>query len=74
MNYVSDKIRLIERIIAREDDRYAMLHCPHCGLYIGNPEDPVIAHISVSHDFGACEERQFRNLQSAPRNSYFEEP
>jgi len=34
---------------------YPDLHCPHCALWIGDPDDPDIADISLSHDIDACD-------------------
>ena len=31
------------------------LCCPHCDLWIGDPEDPNIAHVSEWHDVGRCD-------------------
>jgi hypothetical protein len=31
------------------------LVCPHCDLWIGDPEDPEIAAVSIEHDVGMCE-------------------
>jgi len=31
------------------------LFCPHCHLWIGDPDDPEIAHISIDHDLSECE-------------------
>jgi hypothetical protein len=36
--------------------RYRHLFCPHCHLWIGDPDDPDIASRSIAHDFTACEE------------------
>ena len=31
------------------------LFCPHCNLWIGDPADPEIAHLSIDHDLSECE-------------------
>ena len=30
------------------------LVCPHCELWIGDPDDAGIAHVSIEHDVGTC--------------------
>ncbi len=30
------------------------LCCPHCDLWIGDPDDPQIAHVSEWHDIPQC--------------------
>jgi hypothetical protein len=34
------------------------LRCPFCSLWIGDPDDPNISHVSVEHDFDECERRE----------------
>ena len=34
----------------------SMLYCPHCDLWIRDPEDPSIAHVSEDHDVGRCDD------------------
>ena len=56
-------------ILARSDpgwpDFGRSLFCPHCELWIGDPDDPdeTVADVSVDHDLGKCEraieERQY---------------
>ena len=32
------------------------LYCPHCDLWLGDPADTALQHVSVEHDVGHCEE------------------
>ena len=32
----------------------ASLYCPHCIVWIGDPDDSAIAHVSVTHAGGTC--------------------
>ena len=38
----------------------SMLYCPHCDLWIGDPEDPNIGHVSEQHDVGHCNDDSAR--------------
>jgi hypothetical protein len=46
-----EAVEEIDRAVA------AHLHCPHCGLYIG--DDQWVGLPSVDHDLSACSEQQW---------------
>ena len=43
------------------------LYCPHCDTWLGDPTDPQIAHVSITHPIGEChvaEENDFENVDA----------
>tara|TARA_B100000949_G_C14189007_1_gene410887 strand:+ start:329 stop:559 length:231 start_codon:yes stop_codon:yes gene_type:complete len=54
MAETSERRAVDERDERRADERYPDLRCPHCNVWIGDPDDPDIATVSVKHDLDEC--------------------
>jgi hypothetical protein len=48
---LGDMVRLLDRMCGTS---YRDLSCPHCDRWIGDPDDPDIATVSVEHDIDEC--------------------
>ena len=58
---LGDMVRLLDRMCGTS---YRDLSCPHCDRWIGDPDDPDIATVSVEHDIDECERGGYQSIDT----------